>query len=101
MGETLGMIDGDDAFVEFCHLNPARTTTDSSDLESWLTERKIPFRHSEGPAGDTVFHVPREAYARAVELWADYRGSEDYILRKHAPWLTRPRNPSTGRPRGL
>lgn len=85
----------DDVFVEWCHLNPARTKTDTADLETWLSERKIPYRHREGPAGDTVFLVPRGAYGRAVELWADYRGSEDYILRSHAPWLVRggPRRP--------
>lgn len=81
------MIDPDDGFVDFCHLNPSRTTTDTSDLEAWLAERRIPFTHRDGPAGDTVFRVPREHYARAVELWGEYRGSEDYILKKHAPWL--------------
>ncbi|HXX93142.1 MAG TPA: hypothetical protein VEN81_05880 [Planctomycetota bacterium] len=82
------MTDSDDGYIDFCHLNPSRTTTDTSDLELWLTERQIPFKHREGPAGDTVFRVPREVYARAVELWGDYRGSADYILKKHAPWLT-------------
>jgi hypothetical protein len=90
------MIEEDDGFVEFCHLNPARTTTDTSDLAAWLAERNIPFKHSDGPAGDTVFRVPRSAYPRAVELWSDYRGSEDYILRKHAPWLERARRRPPG-----
>jgi hypothetical protein len=79
----------DDGYIEFCHLHPARTTTDTSDLEVWLAERGIPYKHSEGPAGDTVFRVPREIYEKAVELWGDYRGSEDYILKRHAPWLVK------------
>ena len=92
------MIDPDDSFVDFCHLNPSRTTTDTSDLEAWVNERGIPFTHRDGPAGDTVFRVPRELYARAVELWGEYRGSEDYILKKHAPWLTaRPQRPPSKR----
>lgn len=88
------MADPDDGFVDFCHLNPSRTTTDPCDLEAWLSERHIPFTHRDGPAGDTVFRVPRAVYARAVEMWGDYRGSADYILRKHAAWLTvRPPRP--------
>lgn len=83
------MSDNDDGYVEFCHLNPARTKSDTSDLESWLSERQIPYKHRPGPAGDTVFRVPRDAYARAVELWAEHRGSEDYILKTYAPWLSR------------
>jgi hypothetical protein len=82
------MIDPDDGYIDFCHLNPSQTTTDTTDLELWLVERQIPFKHREGPAGGTVFRVPREVYAQAVELWGDYRGSSDYILKKHAPWLT-------------
>ena len=78
----------EDGYVEFCHLHPDRTTTDVSDLELWLNERLIPFKHREGPAGDTVFRVPQGEYARAVELWGEYRGSADYILSKHASWLT-------------
>lgn len=73
-----------ETYVEFCHLNPSRTATDVGDLELWLAERAILFRHREGPAGDTVFLVPREQYARAVELWAEYRGSSDYILQRLA-----------------
>lgn len=69
-------------FIEFCHLHPSRTVTDVSDLEAWLTERGIEFRHQAGPAGDTVFLVPRDVYARAVELWGDYRGSSDFILKR-------------------
>lgn len=80
-------MDSVEEYIDFCHLNPARTTTDTSDLELWLGERQIPFRHREGPGGDTVFLVPRDIYERAVELWGDYRGSADYILKKHAPWL--------------
>jgi hypothetical protein len=80
----------EDGYVDFCHLNPDRTTTDVSDLEVWLNERRIPFKHQEGPAGDTVFRVPREIYAQAVELWGEYRGSADYILSKNARWLTTP-----------
>ena len=78
------MSEPDDGYVEFCHLNPSRTATDVVDLEFWLGERQIVFRHREGPGGDTVFLVPRAQYARAVELWADYRGSSDYILQRLA-----------------
>jgi hypothetical protein len=85
--------DEDDGYIEFCHLHPARTLTDTSDLEAWLSGHQIPFKHCAGPAGDTVFRVPRESYERAVELWAEYRGSEDFILKRHAPWLTRGRKP--------
>ena len=76
-----------DGFIDFCNLNPARTTTDTLDLEAWLSQHGIAFRHRDGPAGDTVFLVLREDYTRAVELWGEYRGSADYILKKHAPWL--------------
>lgn len=76
------MSDADETYVEFCHLNPSRTATDVGDLELWLAERAIAFKHREGPAGDTVFLVPRELYAKAVELWADYRGSADFILQR-------------------
>jgi hypothetical protein len=81
------MMDPVDGYIDFCHLNPDRTTTDTSDLELWLGERGIPFKHREGPAGDTVFLVPQDVYERAVALWGEYRGSADYILKKHAPWL--------------
>lgn len=86
-----------DSFVDFCNLNPARTTTDTSDLEAWLSMHGIPFKHREGPAGDTVFLVPQQDYARAVEMWGDYRGSADYILKKHAPWLDKSRKPPAPR----
>ena len=76
-----------DDFIDFCNLNPERTTTDVSDLEVWLAQLSIPFRHREGPAGDTVFLIHREDYERAVQLWGDYRGSADYILKRHAPWI--------------
>ena len=82
-----------DDYIDFCNLNPAYTTTDTSDLEVWLSQHGIPFMHREGPAGDTVFLVPREFYAKAVELWGDYRGSADYILKKHAPWIGKSRTP--------
>ena len=85
------MSTSDDGYIEFCHLHPARTTTDTSDLEAWLRDRNIPFKHSEGPAGDTVFLVPREIYEKAVELWGEYRGSAEYILKRHAPWLDKSR----------
>jgi len=100
LGQALGalMIDPDDEFIDFCHLNPSQTTTDTGDLEAWLSERNIPFAHRDGPAGDTVFRVPRSVYAMAVELWGDYRGSADYILKKHAAWLTaRPPGPPAKR----
>jgi hypothetical protein len=84
-------------YIDFCNLNPARTTTDPGDLEMWLLKHGIPFRHREGPAGDTTFLVRREDYPRAVELWGDYRGSADYIIEKHAP---RPeRRPPSPRPK--
>lgn len=73
-----------DDFVDFCHLNPALTNTDTSDLEVWLNRNNIPFRHRSGPGGDTVFQVQNKEYARAVQLYGDYRGSADYILAKNA-----------------
>jgi hypothetical protein len=76
-----------DGFIDFCNLNPARTTTDTQELEAWLSEHGIAFRHRDGPAGDTVFLVHESDYARAAALWGEYRGSADYILKKHAPWL--------------
>ena len=78
-----------DDFIDFCNLNPDRTTTDCSDLETWLLGHGIPFRHREGPAGDTVFMIQRADFERAVELWGEYRGSADYILKRHAPWIKR------------
>ena len=41
------MIEADDSYVEFCHLNPNRTVTDCGDLELWLAERRIAFKHRE------------------------------------------------------
>lgn len=92
-----GIAPGDGDWVEFCHLNPSRTATDTLELSSWLAERGVRFRHRDGPAGDTVFLVTRADYARAVELWADYRGSADFILKRHAPDLDFS-TPAPGRP---
>lgn len=74
-----------DDYIDFCNLNPARTQTDCSDLEAWLNAQGIAFRHREGPAGDTVFMVPRADFERAVQLWGEYRGSGDYILSRLDP----------------
>ena len=87
-----------DEYIEFCNLNPARTATDTTELEAWLTRHKIPFRHRDGPAGDTVFLVRSGDYPRAVELWGEYRGSADFILRRHAAWVQiEPKPPARSR----
>jgi len=86
-----------DDYIDFCNLNPARTATDSSDLEAWLSGHGIPFRHREGPAGDTVFLILRQDYDRVAQLWGEYRGSSDYILKHLSPWQEKSR-PTPPRP---
>ena len=82
-----------DDFIDFCNLNPDRTATGGGELEAWLTSHGIPFKHREGPAGDTVFLIHRTDYDRVAQLWGEYRGSSDYILKHLSPWVDKSRQP--------